>query len=72
MKAITESLSLLRLALRDGDNVAAGCFDLLGARTERRQIFSAEWSAEMPEKGYHDRPGAPELGERNLVPFATS
>ena len=51
LKTITQGLRLLWIALRDGHNVAAGSFDVLGALTELRQVLPAEGSAEVPEEG---------------------
>ena len=66
LKSITQRLCLLWVALRDSYNVAASSFDVLGALTELLQVLPAEWSAEMPKKGYDDRPRLPEIGNRDL------
>ena len=60
------------VALRDGHNVAASSFDVLGALTERLQVLPAEWSAEVPKKGYDDRPRLPEIGNRDLFPVTAA
>ena len=57
---------MLWVALRNSNNVAASSFDVLGALTELLQVLPAEWSAEVPKKGYDDRPRLPEIGNRDV------
>ena len=66
LKSIAQRLCLLWVALRNSYNVAASCFDVLGALTELLQVLPAEWSAEVPKKGYDDRPRLPEIGNRDV------
>ena len=46
--------------------MAASSYDVLGALTELLQVLPAEWSAEVPKKGYDYRPRLPEIGNRDL------
>lgn len=72
LETITQRLRLLWVALRDCHNVATSGFDLLGARTELRQVLPTEWSAEVPKKCYDDGSSLPEIGERDLAPMTAA
>ena len=65
-KSIAQRLCLLWVALRNSYNVAASCFDVLGALTELLQVLPAEWSAEVPKTSYDHRSRLPEIGNRAL------
>ena len=52
--------------------MAASGFDVFGALTELFQVLPAEWSAEVPKKGYDDRPRLPEIGNRDLFPVTAA
>ncbi len=63
LEPVAEGLSLLRVALRDGNDAAACGADLVGALTELLQVLPAERSAEVTKEGEHQGTFAPQLGE---------
>ncbi len=63
LEPVAEGLSLLRVALRDGNDAAACGADLVGALTELLQVLPAERSAEVTKEGEHQGTFAPQLSE---------
>ncbi len=70
LEAVAEGLSLLRVALSDGNDVAACGPDLVGALTELYQVLPTERSAEVAKEGEYQGAFAPKLSKRDLAAIA--
>ncbi len=67
LEAVAEGLSLLRVTLSDGNDVAACGSDLVGALTELFQVLPTERSAEVAKEGEYQGAIAPKLSKRDLA-----
>jgi len=70
LEAVAEGLSLLRVTLSDGNDVAACGPDLVGALTELFQVLPTEWSAEVAKEGEYQGAFAPQLSKGDLAAIA--
>ena len=70
LEAVAEGLSLLWVALSDGNDVAACGPDLVDALTELFQILPTKRSAEVAKEGEYQRAFAPQLSKRDLAAIA--
>ena len=70
LEAVAEGLSLLWVALSDGNDVPACGPDLVGALTELFQVLPTERSAEVAKEGEYQGAFAPQLSKRDLAAIA--
>ena len=70
LETVAEGLSLLWVALSDGNDVAACGPDLVGALTELYQVLPTERSAEVAKEGEYQGAFAPQLSKGDLAAIA--
>lgn len=70
LETVAEGLSLLWVALSDGNDVAACGPDLVGALTELFQVLPTERSAEVAKEGEYQGAFAPQLSKGDVAAIA--